>query len=95
MPAGDVANAEVDQLDGRIRRREMSSRFGDLSQLVIHGLNGVRRVDYLSDCWMELKEGNELSQARSQVEINPVYFWPQLCLRSFSACWAAASLTAS
>ena len=60
MPAGDVANAEVDQLEGRIRRREMSSCFGDLSQLVIHGLNGVRRVDYLSDCWMELKEGNEL-----------------------------------
>jgi len=60
VPASDVADAEVEQLDGGVVVGEVAAVLGDLAELEVDGLDGVGGVDDLADGGVEFQERDEL-----------------------------------
>src|SRR6201999_3945361 len=60
MPAGDIPDSEVKQLDRRVVVREVTAVLRDLPQLEVHRLDGISSVDHLSYGGVEPEKRHEL-----------------------------------
>src|SRR5215207_1449372 len=65
VPAGDVADPEVEQLDRGLVVREVPAVLGDFPELKIDRFDVVRRVDHFADLGTNSRNGMNCVQARS------------------------------